>query len=200
MIQALSQTFCSPTEYLTFEVESPERHEYIEGEIVPITGGTPNHNCITLNLASELRFALKRQPYRVFMTDQRLSIPLANIFTYPDVMVTAEPLEMMRDRKDTVINPLLIAEVLSPSTQGYDRGKKFLSYRTIESFQEYLLIDQSAYRVEQFIKTEPQKWWFIEYTGLDTVIEISTLDVQIPMADLYEKVKLEDDFIEEQGK
>ncbi|MEM8638316.1 MAG: Uma2 family endonuclease [Cyanobacteria bacterium P01_G01_bin.54] len=193
MIQALSQTFYSPAEYLAFEVESPERHEYIEGEIVPMTGGTPNHNCIALSLASELRLALKRQPYTVFMTDQRLSIPLADIYTYPDVMVLAEPIELVPNRKDTVVNPLLVAEVLSPSTQGYDRGKKFSAYRTIESLQEYLLIDQSAYRVEQYVKTEPRKWWFIEHSDVEAVIEISTLKVQIAMADLYEKVQFEDE-------
>lgn len=157
-----------------------------------MTGGTPNHNRISGNLLAELKMALKGQPYEVFMTDQRLHISLANIYTYPDVMVMAEPVELMPNRKDTVVNPLLIAEVLSSSTQGYDRGQKFAAYRTIERFQEYLLIDQSAYRVEQFIKTEPNKWLFVEYSDRDAVIEINTLNLQIKLSDLYEKVRFED--------
>ncbi|MGB0561111.1 MAG: Uma2 family endonuclease [Spirulinaceae cyanobacterium] len=192
MVQTLTKTDCSPADYLSFEVESPERHEYIEGEILLMTGGTPNHNRISGNLLAELKMALKGQPYEVFMTDQRLHISLANIYTYPDVMVMAEPVELMPNRKDTVVNPLLIAEVLSSSTQGYDRGQKFAAYRTIERFQEYLLIDQSAYRVEQFIKTEPNKWLFVEYSDRDAVIEINTLNLQIKLSDLYEKVRFED--------
>ena len=189
MVQALETQTYSPQEYLALEVESLERHEYINGEIVPMVGGMPNHNGIALNVASELRFALKRQPYRIFMADQRLWIPAANIYTYPDVMVMAEPIKMVPNRTDTVMNPLLIAEVLSNSTKGYDRIEKFAAYRTISQFQEYLLLDQSSYSVEQYIKQAPNQWLFVEHSGAEATIALHSVAVELSIADLYDKVE-----------
>lgn len=189
MIQSLEKTTYSPAEYLVMEVESPERHEYINGEMVLMTGGTPNHNFISLNLASELRATLKRQPYSIFITDQRLWIPAVNVYTYPDVMVMQEPIVTAPNRTDTVMNPLLIAEILSKSTQGYDRGDKFAAYRTIDGFQEYLLLHQDDYRIEQYIKTDRHQWLFIEHQGAEQVIELRSIAVQLAMGDLYEKVQ-----------
>ena len=196
MVQALATQTYSPDEYLALEVESLERHEYINGELVPMTGGTPNHNGIALNLASELRFALKRQPYRIFMADQRLWLPAANIYTYPDVMVMAEPVETMPNRTDTVMNPLLIAEVLSKSTQSYDRIEKFAAYRTMAQFQEYLLLDQSSYSVEQYIKQAQNQWLFVEHKGAEATIALRSVEVELSMADLYDKVEFEPEVAE----
>ena len=118
-------------EYLALEVESDVRSEFRHGEIVEMTGGTPAHNEITATLIFLLKTALRKKPYSIFVTDQRLWIPEPDIYTYPDVMVTARPPELKPDRQDTVMNPILIAETLSESTQGYDRGDKFAHYRTI---------------------------------------------------------------------
>ena len=145
-----------------------------------------------MNLASELRTALKRQPYRIFITDQRLWIPSVNVYTYPDVMVMQEPIVTAPNRTDTVMNPLLIAEILSKSTEGYDRGDKFAAYRTIDSFQEYLLLDQDNCRVEQYVKTNPHQWLFIEHQGAEQVIELQSIPVQLFLGDLYEKVQFGD--------
>jgi Uma2 family endonuclease len=188
MMQAVEKIVYSPADYLTQEVESSERHEYINGEIIPLTGGTPAHNSLALNLASELRVALKRQPYRVFITDQRLAIPAANIYTYPDVMVLPEPIETVPNRTDTVINPILIAEVLSHSTRRYDSVEKFANYRTIATFQEYLLIDQYRLQVEQYLKTTAGKWLFIHYQQPDDVIEFQCFEHSMTVLDLYDKV------------
>ncbi|HEY9874445.1 MAG TPA: Uma2 family endonuclease, partial [Candidatus Obscuribacterales bacterium] len=106
-------------EYIDFEVNSEERHEYINGEIILMTGGTPNHNQIAGNFYAPLNFALKRQPYRVFVTDQRLWITRKRIYTYPDVMVVQGDLQLQEGRRDTITNPLMIAEVLSDSTRNY---------------------------------------------------------------------------------
>jgi Uma2 family endonuclease len=132
----------SPEEYLELEVQSDIRHEFRDGEIIEMPGGLPNHNRITLNIASALHFAFKGKSYEVFVTDQRLWIPERQIYTYPDVIVMQGELAFQEGRKDTITNPLLIVEVLSKSTQTYDRGDKFAAYRTIPSFQEYLLVDQ----------------------------------------------------------
>jgi len=125
IIQAEEKKVYTPEEYLEFEVNSEERNEYINGEISPMTGGTPNHNQISGNLYAAMNFALKRQPYRVFVTDQRLWIPRKRIYTYPDVIVVQGELQMQEGRRDTIANPLMIAEVLSASTRSYDKDTKF---------------------------------------------------------------------------
>lgn len=183
-----AKTLYSPEDYLELEINSRERHDYIRGEIVPMTGGTPNHNRITLNLSSALNFALKHQPYDAFVTEQRLWIPSAPIYTHPDVMVMARPLEFQENRRDTLTNPLLIAEVLSKSTRAYDKDDKFTAYRTLASFQEYLLIDQYRVHIEHYSKTEPQKWVFLEYDHPQTILSLFSLDFQIEIADIYDKV------------
>ncbi|MEH2460803.1 Uma2 family endonuclease [Nostoc sp.] len=178
----------SPTEYLELEVISEYRHEYIDGQIIPMTGGTPNHNQIALNLSAALNFALKRQPYRVFIADQRLWIPKKRIHTYPDVMVVAGSLEFSEGRTDTITNPLVICEVLSKSTRSYDRDEKFAAYRTIPSFQEYILIDQYKNHLEQYSKTDEKKWIFSEYEEENSILILSSLQFQIPLSDIYDKV------------
>jgi Uma2 family endonuclease len=190
-MQAEEKKVYTPEEYLEFEVNSEERHEYINGEIVLMAGGTPNHNQITLNLSSSLNFAFKRQPYRVFVTDQRLWIPRKRIYTYPDVMVVSGELQLQAGRRDTITNPLMIAEVLSESTRSYDKDAKFAAYRTIPSFQEYLLIDQYTMHIEHYFKTEQKRWVFAEYDDVDEIVSLNSLSFQITLADIYDKVEFE---------
>ncbi len=188
MMQAQEQRYYTPEEYLDLEINSEERHEYINGEIVLMAGGTPDHNTIAINLSSALNVALKRQPYRVFGGDQRLWIPEKRIYTYPDVMVMAQPIEYSEGRRDTLINPVAIAEVLSKSTKNYDKDEKFAAYRTIPSFQEYVLIDQYTLHVEQYCKTGFKKWTFLEYDLEDDTLEFASVPFQIVLIDLYDKV------------
>jgi Uma2 family endonuclease len=195
-MQTIAQTekkLYTPEEYLEFEVNSEERHEYINGEIVLMTGGTPNHNKITGNFYAELNFALKRQPYSVFVTDQRLWIPTKRIHTYPDVMVVEGELQLEEGRRDTITNPLMIAEVLSKSTRSYDKDDKFAAYRSIPSFQEYLLIDQYEMHVEQYFKTDGNSWIFSEYDDAKVTISLKSLSFQFTLADIYDKVDFESD-------
>lgn len=180
-------------EYLDLEIASESRNEYCNGEIISMTGGMPNHNDIGGNLYILLKTALKGKNYRSFYADQRLSIPDANIYTYPDVMIVPKPIELQAGRKDTVVNPCFIAEVLSKSTQNYDRSEKFVAYRTIPSFQEYLLVSQYSVLVEHYVKTAPDRWLLAEYTDPTTILTLSSLDLQIVIADLYENIDFEDD-------
>jgi Uma2 family endonuclease len=147
MTQALEQRTYTPDEYLELEIASATRSEYRNGAITPMTGGTPAHNELAINLAAFLKSALRGKPYRIFGADQRLWIPDRSLYTYPDVMVVEKPLQLQTGRTDTVINPCFIAEVLSKSTQDYDHGEKF---STISSFREYLLIDQCSINVEHY--------------------------------------------------
>lgn len=186
----------SAEEYLHLDVGSELRHEYHHGEIIPMPGGTPAHNEIIRMLVFLLTANLRKQPYSIFVTDQRLWIPTRAIgpeetdelYTYPNVMVTSRPVTLKPGRKDTVINPILIAEVLSDSTQGYDRGDKFAAYRTIPTFEEYLLIDQSKPHVEQYGKQAENQWLFTEYYGLDQTLNLQSVGVAIALTDLYEAI------------
>jgi Uma2 family endonuclease len=191
MIAQIEKTSYTPEEYLELEIAADERHEYVDGEIVLMAGGTPNHNKIAGNLHTVLNVALKRQPYEVFVTDQRLWIPKKRIHTYPDVMVMAQPIAYAESRRDTLINPILIAEVLSTSTSNYDRGGKFAAYRTIPTFQEYLTIDQYSIHIEHYFKTAPHRWTFTEYDTADISISLQSIGCDVAIADLYDKVEFE---------
>ena len=182
----------TPEEYLELEVACGTRNEYRDGEIVSMTGGTHNHNEIAGNLHTLLKFALKGQSYRIFIADQRLWIPPVSLYTYPDMMVLPKPIELQTGRKDTVINPSFIAEVLSQSTQNYDRSEKFAAYRHIPTFQEYLLIDQYRIRVEHYVKTGVKQWIFSEYDDPNITLSFKTFELQILIADLYENIDFTD--------
>ena len=188
MTLAQETRYYSPEEYLEFEVNSELRHEYIDGLIIPMTGGTPNHNKIAGNLYVAIHFALKRQTYEVYYTDQRLWIPKRRIHTYPDVMVVQTPLIFEEGRNDTITNPVMIAEVLSKSTKGYDRDEKFAAYRTITNFQEYILIDQYTIHVEQYVKTDHKKWMFLEYEDINDTLNLTSVPCQISLVDIYDKI------------
>ena len=188
MVTQLAKKTYTVDEYLELEIASDIRNEYRNGEIIPITGGTPNHNDISGNLYLLLKPLLKAKGFRVFHVDQRLWIPDIKIHTYPDVMVAPKPLEMQDGRKDTITNPCFIAEVLSKSTQNYDRSEKFAYYRTINTFQEYLLIDQYRVHVEHHVKTTVNQWLFSEYDDPTVTISLKFADVRIQIADLYDNI------------
>ncbi len=178
-------------EYLDCEISSEQRHEYIDSEIFPMAGGTPNHNKISGNLYAALNVALKSQAYDVFVADQRLWIPRKRIYTYPDVMVVRGELKLQEGRKDTITNPLAIAEILSDSTRSYDKDEKFAAYRTIPSFCEYLLIDQHTVHIEHYFKTDEKHWLFSEYEESNETLSLNSFPFQISLADLYHKIQFE---------
>ena len=189
MIAQVETKTYTAEEYLEAEVNSLDRHEFINGEIIPMAGGTPDHNEISANLIGALKLALKGKPYRTFNSDQQLWIPQLNNYTYPDLIVVAKPIELQSGRTDTITNPLLIAEVLSKGTRAYDRDEKFAAYRTIPSFQEYLLIDQYRLRVEQYSKTDANKWIFSEYSCAGDRLMLTSISVEILVPDLYENIE-----------
>ncbi|MDV3347122.1 Uma2 family endonuclease [Leptothoe sp. ISB3NOV94-8A] len=179
-------------EYLALEVDADTRSEFRDGEIVEMTGGTPEHNEITGMFIFLLKASLRKQPYSIFVTDQRLWIPALKLYTYPDVMVVPKPLELHPGRKDTVMNPILIAETLSKSTQNYDRGDKFEAYRTIESFEEYVLIDQYRPQVDHYVKQSANQWLLTKYRGLEASFRLESVGVEIALAELYEAVEFDE--------
>jgi Uma2 family endonuclease len=180
--------YYTPEEYLEIEEKAEYKSEYRDGEIVPMTGGTTNHNKIALNLAASLKIGLRRKNYNVYIGDVRLWIPRYRQHTYPDVMVIeGEPI-YTGTSTTTVMNPMLIAEVLSKSTKNYDQGDKFLYYRSIPEFKEYILIDQYEYHVMQYVKTAENQWSFTELEDESATLSLQTVDFKIELRDLYEQV------------
>lgn len=190
-MQVTEKLYYTPEEYLAIEEKADFKSEYIDGEIIPMAGSSINHNQITLNFSTELNFAFKRENIQVYMSDVRLWIPKRRIYTYPDIMIIAGEPEFLDNRTDMITNPQVIIEVLSKSTQGYDREDKFKAYRTINSFQEYILVDQTEIRVEQYSKTSNKRWSFSEYDAEDEVISLVSVPFEISLQDLYNKVKFE---------
>ncbi|MBW4685911.1 MAG: Uma2 family endonuclease [Komarekiella atlantica HA4396-MV6] len=175
-------------EYLELEEKAEYKSEYRDGEIVPMTGGTTNHNKIAGNFYAYLKFALRGKNYDVYISDVRLWIPRYRQHTYPDVMVIQGQSVYTGTNTTTVINPLLITEVLSKSTKNYDQGDKFLYYRSIPEFKEYVLIDQYYHHVMQYVKTAEGQWLFTELEGESATLLLQTVDFQIQLSNLYEQV------------
>jgi Uma2 family endonuclease len=188
MIAQIEKRLYTAEEYLELEIASDIRSEYLDGEIIPMTGGLPNHNKISGNLYILLKLALKHRNYEIFLLDQRLWIPEVKLYTYPDVMVLPKPIELQTGRRDTVMNPCFVAEVLSKSTQNYDRGEKFVAYRSMSGFREYLLIDQHRVHVEHHVKTAVNQWLFSEYDDPAVMLSLDTFGVEVAIEDLYEGI------------
>lgn len=181
----------TPEEYLALEEKAIDKSEYHDGEIVPMTGGTTNHNSIIINLIANLKFGLRSRDYRLFTSDVRLWIPETRRYVYPDIMVIQGNPVYQGSNSTIVTNPCLIIEVLSSSTKDYDRGGKFLYYRSIPEFREYILIDQYSYHIEQFAKNSNNKWVLTEYDSEDAILVLESVEFQIPLRDIYERITLE---------
>ncbi|MBN3925089.1 Uma2 family endonuclease [Nostoc sp. NMS4] len=190
-MQITQQRYYTPEEYLELEEAAEYKSEYINGQIIPMAHESVNHNLTAGNIATALNFAFKKLDYEVFSFQVRLWIANQKIYTYPDVMIVAGKLEYFNNRRDTILNPQVIVEVLSKSTKGYDREDKFQAYRTISTFQEYLLIDQTRIHVDQFSKTGKKQWTLREYDEEDEAIALVTVPFEISLQDLYNKVKFE---------
>jgi Uma2 family endonuclease len=171
-------------EYLAIERLAEAKSEFHDGQMFAMSGGSPNHALLTARLCSLLDRNLP-PGCRLFSSDLRIKASPAGLYTYPDCSVVCGDLQYFGDHKDVVVNPLLIVEVLSPSTEGYDRGKKFELYRTVESFREYLIVHQDRRHVEHYSKQDDSSWVLREHSGVEGSFSIARLGVQISLAELY---------------
>jgi Uma2 family endonuclease len=176
------------TEYLECERRAEFRSEYFDGEMFAMVGGTRAHSLIATNLAGELRAALKQTNCVADNTDLRVKIEATGLFTYPDVSVVCGEQRFLDDELDTLLNPTLIGEVLSDSTEAYDRGKKFEHYRQIPGCREYLLVSQKEPRIEQFVRQPDGEWILREATGPDAQIRLPSLGISLRLAEVFAKV------------
>lgn len=183
--------YISPEDYLTMEKESLEKHEYFDGEIFQMAGSSKEHNLITSNLITSLNTQLKKRNCQVYPPDMRVHIPKTGLFTYPDISVVCGEPEFLPDENlDTLINPVLIVEILSPSTEGYDKGAKFDNYRSLESLREYLLISQNSKKAILYTRQKNDSWVLQDFIGDMTEVELVSIDCRLTMDDVYDKVGL----------
>lgn len=188
---ARQQKYYTPEEYLTLEESAEYRSEYYQGEIFAMSGGSANHNRIAGNVYMSLRERLEGKSCEAFITDMRLLVKKNGLYTYPDVMVICGQLKYVKGRTDTVTNPVLIVEVLSESTQAYDRGAKFELYRALETLQDYVLIDQARVYVEYFHKLADGRWVLTELSQIEAVLALESVGVELPLSQVYRRVEWE---------
>jgi Uma2 family endonuclease len=184
--------FYTPEEYLALEEKAEYKSEYYQGEIVAMAGASINHNRITRNVVAALTNAFAAKPCEAFASDLRLWLEKRQYYTYPDVMVVCGDLEFVKGRTDTITNPKVIIEVLSESTENYDRSKKFHAYWTLDSLAEYVLIDQYRPRVEYFRQVSEKEWLLRVLTKVDDVLKLETIGVEIPLETIYHNVAWEE--------
>lgn len=193
---AQPQHYITEEAYLAFERTSPTKHEYVDGAIYAMTGGKEPHNLIAGNVHAALHAQLRRKPCRVYQSDMRVKITQTGLNTYPDVVVLCGQPHFTDAIHDTIVNPIVIIEVLAASTERYDRGKKFPHYQTIPTLQDYLLIAQDQQRVEHFVRQDNHTWLLRVVLGAAAAITIASIDGMLLMADIYEKVEIEPDSTE----
>jgi len=192
-MSAIPKQKLTPEEYLEFERKSEMKHEYFDGEICAMSGAKWNHNIVAWNISGELRQKLKGRKCSVCPGDMRVFVPETGLYTYPDLVVVCGEPKFKDNVFDTLLNPILLIEVLSESTESYDRGKKFQHYRSIESLQEYVLVSQDEARIEKYVKSGDGFWMLSEAVGLNSEIEFASIECRIALAEVYDKIDFSDE-------
>jgi Uma2 family endonuclease len=180
----------TPEEYLVLERKSEHKSEYFGGEIFAMSGATERHNLAVTNLVRELSLQLKGRPCKTYSSDMRVKVAPTGLYTYPDVMVVCGKTLFDDEQQDTLLNPSVIIEVLSKSTEGYDRGEKFAHYRKLESLTDYLLVSQTKHRVEHYVRQPDNQWLLSETEGLENTLPILSINCVLSLAEVYDKVEM----------
>lgn len=189
-MSALPKHYITPEEYLEIDRKAEVKSEYYDGEMYQMAGASLEHNTIVGNVVTGFNVQLRKRPCRVLPSDMRLRIPETRRYAYPDVTVVCGEPKFDTKEKDVLLNPTVLVEVLSDSTEARDRGDKAESYRRIASLQEYIFINQNKPKVETYTRKADGTWILSEVSGLDGVVKIASLKCQIAMAEIYDKVEL----------
>ena len=189
MSSAAAQTYLTPEEYLAFERKATTKHEYLNGQIVAMSGASFAHNFITVNIATSLNIQLMEGECRVATSDMRVKVTQIDSYFYPDVVVVCGEPRAEDDTFDTLLNPTLIVEVLSPSTEGYDRGEKFEHYQQIASLKDYILISQDEIRVEHHCR-QGSEWIQTEFVEFEDVLSLLSIGCELRLPDIYRRVEI----------
>jgi len=180
--------FITPEEYLSREKDAEFRSEYFRGEMFAMAGASANHNLIVGNCVQTLGQQLKKKPCRVYPSDLKLRIETTGLYTYPDLSVVCGEPQLESDGGDVLLNPIVLVEVLSDSTEGYDRGKKFEHYRTIPSLKHYVLIAQDRHSIDCFSRQPDGSWVLNSCQAVDEKVELAAIDSQLVVEEVYDKV------------
>jgi Uma2 family endonuclease len=175
-------------EYLAMDRAAEFRSEYLDGEIIAMSGGSMRHSELGTNLIGEVRAALRKTQCRTFTSDFRVRVS-SRVYTYPDVTVVCGKPLLADERQDILLNPTVIFEVLSPSTEHYDRGVKFQQYREVESLQDYILVAQDEIRIEQYTRGDANTWTLRDYQRTEDVLRVASIGISVPLAAIYERIE-----------
>jgi Uma2 family endonuclease len=184
------KTFLTPEQYLEIERKAEFKSEYYQGEMFLMSGAREPHNLIVVNLAAELRQQLRKRPCRTYVNDMRVRVKATGLYTYPDVVAVCGEPEFLDETRDTLLNPSLIVEVLSPSTEIYNRIRKFEHYRSVESVSEYLMIASERVSAELYTRQPDGRWMLTAVDRMEDSLDLQSVGVHLALADLYEKVGL----------
>ena len=180
----------TPEDYLALERSADFKSEYFNGETFAMTGASRAHNTIVLNIGSEIRQQLKKRPRKVYANDMRVKVDPTGLYIYPDVVVVCGKEQFDDTHLDTLLNPTLIVEILSESTEAYDRGRKFEHYRKLDSLAEYVLIAQNRPHIESYRRQADQQWLLTECSELDGTLRLPSIDCDLALVEIYDNVEL----------
>ena len=205
MAASAAQTRLTPEEYIAFERKAlPDadiiRHEYINGELIAMSGASRAHNLITINISTALHSRLRNSRCETYANEMRVSTPTTTSYFYPDVVVVCEEPRFEDDVFDTLLNPIILVEVLSPSTEVYDRREKFAHYRQLPSLQEYVLVAQDKVLVEHYRRQEKQEtapvtrkdWIFTHFQELEESLPLTSIQCELSLQEIYERITFPD--------
>jgi len=181
----------TPEEYLALERQAEYKSQYFDGEIFAMAGATRRHNLIAMNIGRELSAQLRGRPCEAYPSEMRVKVSPTGLYTYPDVVVVCGEPRFEDDHQDTLLNPTLIVEVLSPTTEDYDRGRKFAHYRRIDSLAEYVLVAQQEHHVERHRRQETGEWMLRETDRPDDTLALTSIDCELALVDVYDKVEFD---------
>ena len=182
------KTFLTPEQYLEIERKAEYKSQYWRGEMFAMAGASANHNSLAMNLGAEMRDQLRGRDCRAYGSDMRVRTSPDGLYTYPDLSVVCGQPKLADSKFDTLENPTLIAEILSATTEAYDRGQKFQQYRSISSLKQYLLVTQDRAHVELYTRQADGQWLLCEASGLDQFISLDSIGCRLALNDLYDKV------------
>ncbi len=182
------RAFLTVDEYFALEERTGIKHEYLNGQVYQMSGASIEHNQIVTNIIISLGTKLRGSGCRVFPSDLRVYIEKTGLYTYPDVVITCGKLDLIPKKPDTLTNPVVLIEILSPSTAEYDRSTKFDHYRMIPTLQEYIVVFQDKIHVQHHIRQADNRWLLIDYLYADNIIQINAIQTELSLADMYEDV------------
>jgi Uma2 family endonuclease len=188
MSSAAVKTRPTPEQYLALERKAAVKSEYLNGHIVAMAGTSRPHNLIAGNLHGEIRSQLRDRPCESYVSDMRVNITPTGLYTYPDVVAVCDEPRFLDGELDTLLNPTVIVEVLSPSTEAYDRGLKFAHYRRLASLREYVLVAQDRVLVERYTR-QGEEWLLTAWSGLEDTLRLASIDCAVALREIYAKVQ-----------